>query len=83
MTAFAVVVTYLPETEECYSTPFSAPRFEDPLGMAHAFRDAEEERGDFPGSLWMVTGNDEAAEIRREALMVGMFGPDATAVEDK
>lgn len=77
MTAFAVVVTYLPETEECYSTPFSAPRFEDPLTMAHAFCESEEERGDFPGSLWMVTGNDEANGIRSANIMAKLTGETA------
>lgn len=79
MTAFAVVMTYLPDTEEVFHTPFSGEHFEDPLGAAHAFREAEEERGDFPGSLWAVTGNEEAAAIRRDAVMVGLFGPDTTA----
>lgn len=74
MTAFAVVVTYLPETDECYSTPFSGDSHDDPLTAAHLFCNSEEERGDFPGSLWMVTGNDEANEIRKANIMASITG---------
>jgi hypothetical protein len=66
---FAVVFTYVPSTEECFHTPFSGEHHDDPLSFAHRFREAEEERGDFPGSLWSVTGNAAAKEIRSEALM--------------
>lgn len=36
--------------------------------------DSEEEKADFPNSLWMVTGNDEANDIRRESIMAKITG---------
>lgn len=69
MTAIAVVMTYVPSEERCYHTPFTSEHCDDPLAYAHAFRAAEEPRGDFPGSLWAVTGNDEAAEIYSASLL--------------
>lgn len=65
----AVVCTYLPETEEVFHTPFSGEHYADPLSSAHHFREAEEERGDFPGSLWMVSGNQAAIEIRSASML--------------
>lgn len=64
--ALAVVFIYVPSEDRCYHQTFTG---DDPLTDAHAFMEAEEERGDFPGSLWTVTGNDAAAEIRKRALL--------------
>jgi hypothetical protein len=73
-TPYAVALMHLPKTGETYHTPFSGERYEDPLSMAHLFREAEEERGDFPGALWAVAGNEAAGEIRKRTLlaMVGL-----------
>lgn len=68
MSAYAVVLTHIPQTGETFHTPFTDEHHEDPLSFAWRFRDSEEDRGDFPGSLWAVTGNDEAIEIRRSNL---------------
>lgn len=74
MTPYAVVLTHLPETEQTFCTPFSGADYPDPLTVAHCFREAEEERGDFPGSLWAVTGNDAATEIRKRKLVLAVLG---------
>lgn len=71
----AIVFTYIPDPEhptngEVYYTAFDeTARNGDPLSFAHLFRESEEERGDFPGSIWTVTGNDAAAEIRTNTIM--------------
>jgi hypothetical protein len=67
--ALAVVLTYMPDTEQTFSTPFSSDRHEDPLGVAQVFRDSEKEKGDFPGSLWAVAADDEAHEIRKQKIL--------------
>lgn len=75
-TPFAVVFTYVPEEDRAYTTTFSGDTCDDPLTMAHNFRRSEEERGDFPGSLWCVTGNEAATEIRKDSFLaaLGMGG---------
>lgn len=66
---YAAVLTHLPDTGETFYTPFEG----DHAGMrAHAFRDSEEERGDFPGSLWTVVMTDEASDERRDDLLKAM-----------
>lgn len=71
----AVVFTYVPSEEhptegEVFYTAFDeTARGGDPLSFAHLFRESEEKRGDFPGSIWTVTGNDAAAEIRSKNLL--------------
>lgn len=79
MDAYAVVLTHIPETGETLHTSFSSEYHDDPLSGAHAFRESEEARGDFPGALWAVTGNDAAVEIRSRTLLValGMADDDA------
>ena len=58
MNKYAAVLTHVPNDETFY-TPFEG----DNAGRrAHAFREAEEERGDFPGSLWAVVMNEPAAK---------------------
>jgi hypothetical protein len=69
---FAVVMTYAPSEGDptrgdVMYTPFQGGK--DPLSDAHRFAASEEARGDFPGSYWTVTGNDEAAAIRSETLL--------------
>jgi hypothetical protein len=77
MTAYAVVLTHDPTTGETWHTPFTSEHHEDPLSFAHLFRESEEEAGDFPGCLWVVTGNDEARDIRKAALMASLgFSPE-------
>lgn len=73
-TPLAVVFTYVPSEDRCYHTPFSGDQYDDPLSFAHLFMESEEERGDFPGSLWTVTGNDAARKIRQNKLMAALFG---------
>lgn len=67
--AYAVVLTHNPETGETLYTPFWESDYEDPLSAAHAFREAEEERGDVPGWLWTVTGDDRARDIRSASML--------------
>jgi hypothetical protein len=66
---FAVVMMYVPSEDRCYHTPFSAEQYDDPLAAAHLFMRSEKKRGDFPGSLWVATGNDAASEIRKDSLL--------------
>lgn len=72
--AYAVVFTYVPDEDRAYTTVFTLKTSDDPLSLAHSFRESEEERGDFPGSLWAVTGNDAASEIRSKRMMTSLFG---------
>lgn len=69
----AVVFTYVPSEDRCYHTPFEeSDDCPDPLTFAHCFREAEEERGDFPGSIWAVTGNDRAQGIRTNHILTAL-----------
>lgn len=67
--ALAVVFVYVPSEDRCYHTPFSGEHHDDPLSFAHLFMESEEEREDFPGALWTVTGNEAATQIRSDNLM--------------
>jgi hypothetical protein len=70
----AVVFTYVPSEDRTYHTPFYATEdHPDPLSFAHAFCEAERERGDFgDDALWTVTGNDAANEIRKRRLLASL-----------
>ncbi len=70
--ATAIVCTYLPGEDRVLHTPFTGERTSDPLGMALAFREGEEARGDFPGAIWGVIANDAARELRRRRIMEGL-----------
>ena len=80
--AYAVAICHVPEgkglaprLEGTWHTPFWAPHYDDPLSAAHLFAASERERGDFgPYAMWVATGNDVARDIRKDRLMVQMFG---------
>jgi len=72
--AVAVVFTWLPD-EQVFQTPFiESADTPDPLSVAHAFREAEEERNDFPGSIWGIGANERARKIRSDSLIARVFG---------
>lgn len=72
--AYAVVLIHNPVTEQTLCQPFTEECHADPLSFAHLFRESEEANGDFPGWLWVVTGNERAREIRRETIMAQVRG---------
>lgn len=74
--AYAAVLTHIPATGETFYTPFEG---DDPCEIAERFKEAEEERGDFPGSLWTIVCDDAAAEARTQRRIAGWVGPDMAA----
>lgn len=66
---YAAVLTHLPESGETFHTPFDGP---DADAKAQRFREAEEERGDFPGSLWTVVMNEPARQAQTNRRMRSM-----------
>lgn len=69
--AYAAVLTHIPATGETFYTPFEG---DDPCEIAERFKEAEEERGDFPGSLWTIVCDDEAAETRKHRRIASLVG---------
>jgi hypothetical protein len=70
---YAAVLTHIPDTGETFYTPFDGP---DPCKLAERFKESEEERGDFPGSLWTIVANEAAKAIRTERRIGEWVGPD-------
>lgn len=72
--AYAVVLTHLPDEGKTYHTPFWGKDHADPLAKAHAFAHSERARDDWPGALWVVTGNVEAVAQAQVNLLRSTMG---------
>lgn len=64
----AVVLVWTTD-EQAFGQPFDGPNC---LNRAHAFADDLRGRGDFPGALICVTGNEPATEDRKERIMASL-----------
>lgn len=71
----AVLFSYDPTTGESTGDPLRGMHSggADPITWAYALQESIE--GDFPGRLWSVTGNEEALELRRKAMVDAILGP--------
>jgi hypothetical protein len=72
----AVLFGYDSKTGQHTADPFVGVGWADPITMAYALRERIED--DFPGWLWAVTGNDEANELGRDALVNATSRPNPT-----
>jgi hypothetical protein len=73
----AVLFSYDPTTGESTADPLVGLHTSgmDPITWAYALKDSIE--GDFPGRLWAITGDDEAQDLRKQALIAAVLGPSA------
>lgn len=73
----AVLFRYDPETYDHSVDPLVGlrPDGTDPITWAHALKESIED--DFPGSIWAITGNQAAQDLRSVAMVRAVLGPDS------